>query len=210
MKRVNLIWVVLVVSLILSSCGKENVSTEDNSVPTEDNNINNVVSRNKEDDKIVTIGTYQSGEPEVVLPYEVVDSLYKWYFRTSDVQMHQYSIFDNPEIEKAVVYMIIEGYDIITNESRIVGFELNRDKRNKTYYAYSNGSSSSSASWSCTGVNCNGCSPRRKWFLGRVVGCDCTGKPIHAGEESGCNHSCSGGNGGQWVKTLADILIAFF
>ncbi len=182
------------------SCGKS-INNEDQS--------NRYFLSSEISDTMVVVGNFNSGEANLTIPEEALDSFFRWYFYTIDenVVYSSAEIDDDLSNNNGYVYLIFNGLSL-DYESRILGLELRRDYTDSIYYI---STEKPGGKWTCTGVNCDGCSPRRKagrWS--KVIGCDCSGSPIDPDKPSGCKHSTSGGgNGSTWIGILVKIITIF-
>ncbi len=144
------------------------------------------------------IGTYGSGQPEVLLPDEVLDSIISWAFSTDDNIVSLYDAYiDDLGEEEASIYLIIAGIDQNGN-CMTMGLTLDKDLEDFNYYLAAVGGSK----WKCRSPKgtCEKCVPVRNWVF-IVDDCECT-KPVDNPPQSDCILEREQGN---WVGIAAII-----
>ena len=147
------------------------------------------------------IGTFESGQPEILLSDEALDSIISWAFSTDDNIVSLYDAYiDDIDEGDASIYLVIAGID--QNENCMtLGLTLDKDLEDFNYYLAAVGG----RKWTCKIKKqaCHACEPTRNWAQ-IVNGCECT-KPVENPPEEACNFETSGG--GNWVS-IAGLIVS--
>lgn len=144
------------------------------------------------------VGSYSSGSPEITIPNDALDSIYRYYFSNvlgDEAEFIEAEIIDDPDIDSAYVYIFLYGNITWNEASAILGIPVERTE-DEEYIILA---ASNTSAWSCVGDDCSSCSPNRKWALGKVTGCTCND------EDGNCNHTVSGKSFMEWVMDVVDI-----
>lgn len=146
----------------------------------------------------VVVGSYSSGSPEITIPNDALDSIYRYYYSNvigEEAEFTEAEIIDDPDIDSAYVYIFLYGNVVWNEASASLGIPVVRTEDEE----YVVSAVCNTSAWSCTGDDCSSCSPNRNWFLGKVTGCSCND------EEGHCNHTVSGKSFMEWVVKVIPL-----